>query len=197
MSMRVRGNLAGIKGDQCDCGRRASILHCLACGSTRIYARTGRLHTHMNGETKFVETQLRCQTCGHLFIQDERPFCDAPPVGEKLAAQKVRALAQARKQGEFLRPEDEKLAQILDELTTVAPEIATTVEESLKQTVAAQTEPITEIKYPNGLNRQEYTEARNFFIAEWAHSKRERGQPPTATVEEYIERRFNGEAIPL
>ena len=91
--MAIPKNHLGIKGvDECQCGRRATLMHCTKCGSSRVYARQNRAHTHMNGEVKFVETQFRCQTCGHLFIEAEREFCDAPPVSEALARQKALAM---------------------------------------------------------------------------------------------------------
>ena len=42
------------------------------------------------------ESEYRCMACGHLFIEEEREFCDAPPVGSVLAAQKVKALHEAK-----------------------------------------------------------------------------------------------------
>jgi len=85
-----------------------------------------RLHTFVNGETKHVDTQFRCQTCGHLFIEEEREFCEAPPVSAALAQQKLKAIHDASQQGEYLRPEDARLADSLRELlhTTEDPKKA-------------------------------------------------------------------------
>src|SRR5437868_8267488 len=94
-AMGVKSQYIGVKGDECQCGRRATIRHCPVCGSPRIYARLNRLHTLITGEQRFVATQLRCQSCGHLFIEEERALCEAPPIGSVLAAQRVRALHDA------------------------------------------------------------------------------------------------------
>lgn len=115
--MPVPKQLVGVKGDECICGRRMTVRHCPSCGSSRIYARMDRHHVMLDGSVKKVDVEYRCQTCGHLFIEDERQFCEAPPVGAVLAAQKVRALAEAKKQGEYLRPADQKLAEALQEVT--------------------------------------------------------------------------------
>lgn len=114
--MAVPKQMIGIKGDECQCGRRASVRHCIACGSSRLYARQNRFHQFPSGEVRFVQTEFRCQTCNHLFVEEERPFCNAPPVGDVLAGQKVRALIEAKKQGEYLRPNDEKAADALQGL---------------------------------------------------------------------------------
>jgi hypothetical protein len=219
MGMRVRGNNPGIKGDECDCGRRASILHCNACGSTRIYARSARLHTHMNGETKFVETQLRCQTCGHTFIQEERQFCDAPPISEALAKLKVQRLYQARQQGEYLRPSDEKIAELIDKIKeakdrVAAEEAAETQSEAppqvlvegppqvlheaqrLDPSISPQTQQPSDTDeiIPEGLTKQEFFDARTAFISEWTAAKIS-GASVEVTCQEYIRRRFNGEVL--
>ena len=109
-------HLLGVKGDECQCGRRATIRHCPSCGSARVYARQNRMHTLISGEQKFVEIQFRCQGCGHLFIDQEREFCEAPPVGNVLASQRVRAIHEAAKTGQYLRPADEKIADSLQKL---------------------------------------------------------------------------------
>jgi predicted RNA-binding Zn-ribbon protein involved in translation (DUF1610 family) len=105
-----------VKGDECQCGRRASVRHCPSCGSVRIYARQNRLHKLIDGTEKWVAIEYRCQACGHLFIEEDREFCDAPPVGPQLAALKVKAIHEASKTGEYLNPSDTKIAQALDEL---------------------------------------------------------------------------------
>jgi hypothetical protein len=102
--MPIAKEVIGVQGDECQCGRRATVRHCIRCGSTRIYARMDRLHTFKNGSQKYVPIQLRCQGCGLLFVEEEREFCDAPPVGPKLAAQKVRALQEASLADERLTP---------------------------------------------------------------------------------------------
>lgn len=111
--MAIQKQMIGVKGDECQCGRRATIRHCPSCGSTRVYARSNRVHTYVDGSMKHVDVEFRCQGCGHLFVDEERQFCDAPPVGTILAAQKVKALQEANKTGEHLRPRDKKLADAL------------------------------------------------------------------------------------
>ena len=93
--MPVSRQMIGIPGDECQCGRRATIRHCPECGSFRTYGRSGRMHKHLDGVERLVERQFRCQACTHLFIDEEREFCEAPPVGQKLAAQRVKALHEA------------------------------------------------------------------------------------------------------
>lgn len=114
--MPTPSHLIGVKGDECQCGRRQTIRHCPACGSSRAYARMNRYHTMLDGSLKLVPTEFRCQSCGHLFIDEERMFCDAPPVGPKLAARKVQALAEAKKSGEYLSDSEEKAAKAIVEL---------------------------------------------------------------------------------
>jgi hypothetical protein len=106
----------GVKGDECNCGRRLTIRHCPACGSSRHYARRNRFHKHLDGSYKEVPVEFSCYACGHLYIDEEREFCSAPPVGQKLAQQRVRALYEAGQAGEYLRPEDQKIADAIREL---------------------------------------------------------------------------------
>ena len=109
--MPVSSQMLGIPGDECICGRRATIRHCPSCGSSRIYGRTGRIHKYLDGTERLVKTQFRCQACTHLFIDEEREFCEAPAVGKKLAAQKVAALAQAAHSGDILTPIERAAAE--------------------------------------------------------------------------------------
>lgn len=75
----------------------------------------------LDGSEKYVEIQFRCMTCGHLYIEEEREFCEAPPVGQVLAAQKAKALYEAKKSGEFLRPAEAKLAQAIETVVDGKP----------------------------------------------------------------------------
>lgn len=109
--------IIGVKGDECQCGRRATIRHCPSCGSTRTYARMNKLHKCLDGEFRHADTEYRCQSCGHLYIEEERQFCEAPPVGQKLASQRVKAIHEADKKGEHLRPTDKKIADAIRALT--------------------------------------------------------------------------------
>jgi hypothetical protein len=193
MPVRVKREVLGIKGDECDCGRRASILHCNACGSTRVYARSGRLHTHLDGVQGYVEIQFRCQTCGHLFIQDERQYCDAPPVSTALAKLKIQRLAQAVQQGEYLNPEDSIAAQ---GLATLLEQTGRTIPDEVKAKLAAVQVPEhpSDFTPPNGLTKAEYDVAERAFRLEWAHKKLN-GQDTGMSVEEYIKRKLAGEVF--
>jgi hypothetical protein len=78
-----------------------------------------RVHTFKDGTQQYVPIQLRCQGCGKLFVEAEREFCDAPPVGPKLAAQKARALQEAKRNGESFSPREAKLIKAIE--TIVGP----------------------------------------------------------------------------
>lgn len=201
MGARVRDAMMGVKGDECDCGRRASVRHCNSCGSMRVYARQNRHHTFLNGETKAVDVQFRCQSCGHLFVEEERQFCDAPPVSIVLAKLKVQRLAEARKQGEYLNPKEAQLADIVEkiqehspaqeaEFAQVTKDMPSEYVEKLKQ---VEVDPLPEgFVLPQGLTRVEYDVADRAFRLEWAQ-KRLMGNDTGLTVQEYVERRLKGE----
>ena len=122
--MAIPQHHLGMRGDECQCGRRASLIHCIACGSSRVYARHNRYHeflkTNENGESykepHLVPTEFRCQSCDFLFVPEEREYCEAPAVGEKLQRQRIAALALAQQQGEYLRPKDAKAASAIRDL---------------------------------------------------------------------------------
>jgi hypothetical protein len=118
--MRVSQNLVGVPGDECICGRRQTVAHCPSCGSTRRYARANRMHRLVDGTDKFVKVQLRCMSCGHEYIDAEREFCEAPPVGAILAAQKARALYEAKQSGEYLSDKELKMLKAVETLTGVS-----------------------------------------------------------------------------
>lgn len=206
--MAVSHDMLGVKGDECDCGRRWTIRHCPSCGSTRLYTRQNRYHKMLDGSIKLVEKQTRCQSCGHEFIEEERRFCEAPPVGQTLAKLKVQRLAEASARGEYLRPEDQKLADIIDKLQTGAlpqtqpkkSEVIETLEASVpdevkelaKQSFESAPDRVEGFVPPNGLTRDEYNVADRAFRLEWAHKKL-MGQDTGITVEEYVTRRLKGE----
>jgi hypothetical protein len=118
--MRVPHYNVGIKGDECQCGRRASIVHCPFCGSTRRYARKNRMHRMLDGTDKFVKAEYCCMTCAHEYIEEEREFCEAPPIGEKLAKQKAKALDEAGKT-EFTPTEKTAAEAVLKMLRSGTP----------------------------------------------------------------------------
>jgi hypothetical protein len=109
--MPVSSQMLGVAGDECQCGRRATVRHCPSCGSFRVYGRTNKVHKFPDGSYKLVETEFRCQACTHLFVDEEREFCEAPAVGKKLATQKVAALHEAAKSGDALTPAERIAAE--------------------------------------------------------------------------------------
>lgn len=206
MTTQVRRDVVGVDGDECTCGRRATVLHCIACGSTRIYARSNRVHEHLDGSSKYVAVQYRCQTCGHLFITDERMFCEAPPVSAALARLKVQRLAQAKARGEFLRPEDQQVADAIEKAQAVISkeQEPLVVEQSFVKSVddiqaspeieaATDSVPRVEVEHP-GLTKAEYDIAERAFRMEWVNQKLA-GTPYTIPVEQYVARRLKGEVI--
>lgn len=197
MSTRVRQDVVGIRGDECDCGRRASVLHCNVCGSRRIYARSNRQHLHLDGSIKFVANEFRCQTCGHVFIEEERQFCDAPPISEALAKLKVQRLHEAYQRGEYLRPADAKMAEAIEkaiEAHKPQGEPSSSVATNTLSDTSSEATPERDPNFvpPNGLTRAEYDVADRAFRLEWAQKKL-MGQDTGITVEEYVERRLKGE----
>lgn len=107
--MAIPRHHLAIPGDECQCGRRASLMHCTNCGSSRIYARMNRYHKCMDGEIRLVPVQYRCQTCAHEFIPEEREFCEASPVTEALARQKARVLHEALAGDSEMTPQQEQI----------------------------------------------------------------------------------------
>lgn len=85
----------GFVGDMCQCGRRASLIHCPTCGSSSNRARHNRLHKHMDGQIKFVDVELVCNLCGVTFVHEDRKFCNATPIGIQDATRKLHMLAEA------------------------------------------------------------------------------------------------------
>jgi hypothetical protein len=71
---------------------------------------------------KYVEIEFRCQRCGHLFIEEEREFCDAPPTTTALARQKIQAIHESSKTGEYLSPIDKNLANALNDIIGTQPQ---------------------------------------------------------------------------
>lgn len=132
--MRVPNAIIGVKGDECQCGRRETVAHCPSCGSTRRYARANRMHKMIDGSERFVKTEFRCMTCGHEYIDEERALCEAPPIGTVLATQRVRAIHEARLSGETLTPKEAKIAKAIDTIVGVS----NTPEQSAEAKAAAE-----------------------------------------------------------
>lgn len=115
--MAQQAHLIGIRGDECQCGRRATIRHCPVCGSSRIYGySTPQAYTNQRGEVKVATKLYRCLGCAFKFVDEDREFCEAPPVGVKLAAQKVKALQEAKESGEHLRGTEQKIVESIKEI---------------------------------------------------------------------------------
>lgn len=118
--MSIPHHLRGVKGDECQCGRRASIRHCPACGASRIYGYVNeQWFERPNGKVERVRL-FRCLSCAHKFTDSDREFCEAPPVSAALALQRIKAIHDASQTGEYLRPQDEAIAKALSTLLSPA-----------------------------------------------------------------------------
>jgi hypothetical protein len=196
MSQQLR--FQGVHGDECNCGRRASIRHCPSCGSARIYAYAHpEYHTNLAGDIELVNQLFRCYGCGHKFIDAERQFCEAPPFGVELAKLKVRRLAEAKQRGEYLRPDEQKVAEILEKVQEHIQEEPNEPLPVVKGTVEAEavveTLPTIDLEHP-GLTQAEYNVAEKAFKLEWVN-RRLMGQDTGMKIEDYVARRMKGEII--
>ena len=98
----------GQEGDECQCGRRASVAHCTRCGSFRLYG-------YAEGEKVIRQGQLvtvgryRCTTCGNRFTDVDREFCTAPVFTKKieLVKMQVKRMKQAVIDGHPLTDKEE------------------------------------------------------------------------------------------
>ena len=199
--MPVSRDMVGVKGDECDCGRRLTVRHCISCGSTRLYARQQRYHTMLDGSIKLFDIEFRCQGCGHLFVEEERQYCEAPPVGQTLAKLKVQRLAESLGRSEYLRPGDQKLADVLDKIQgKKTNQKVDDIHELEKHVAPEAVEEVNAMPHvepddfvpPNGLTRPEFDYADRAFRLEWAQKKL-MGQDPGISAEEYVRRRLKGE----
>jgi len=114
--MPVPKHLLGVKGDECNCGRRMTVRHCPLCGSSRTYGYANeQWHEKVDGTVEKVHL-FRCIGCGHQYTDEERKYCcEAPPISQALAMQRIRVLAGAD-QNEYLRPHDRKAADAIQEI---------------------------------------------------------------------------------
>src|SRR5882724_2601945 len=104
--MPIPKHLIGVKGDECQCGRRQTVRHCTACGSARIYGYANeQWHSRTNG-TMIKTILFRCLACSHRFTDEEREWCEAPATTQALAIQRLRALRDASSSGEYLNAND-------------------------------------------------------------------------------------------
>ena len=117
----------GIKGDECQCGRKNSIRHCPLCGSTRYYGYANeQLREYPNpkdpeGDSVWKKVKLyRCLQCANKFTDGEREFCGAPPIGNASALQRVQSLMEASPEG--LTPEQQKASESLKAMLSQKPD---------------------------------------------------------------------------
>jgi hypothetical protein len=187
----------GIKGDECQCGRRFSIRHCPRCGCSRLYTYAGkRVYTDSNGTDRIVDSLTRCLACSHKFIEAEREFCDAPPFTAALARLKAQRIYEASKSNEFLSPEVVVKAQELAgqepslDLKAIAEAEAQVNEPAIDwQTMPANA---TEEQVQERIaETRRMSAAEIVFRKEWANKKLVGQSLPT--VDEYVERRMKGE----
>lgn len=114
--MPIPKHIIGAKGDECQCGRRMSVRHCPSCGSSRTYGYAqNQWRERLDGKMESVRL-FRCIGCGHKFTDEEREWCQAPPVSAALALLRMKAIHEAKERGEYLNPNDEKVAEALQEL---------------------------------------------------------------------------------
>jgi hypothetical protein len=176
--MAVPAHLRGIKGDECQCGRRASVRHCPVCGSSRLYAFSNeQWREKLDGSGAERVRLSRCISCAHRFTDAEREFCDAPPISTALATLKLKALQDAKAQGEYLRPNDEKIASAIEQL--LVPTSKVDMAKAHKDLVFRLT--------------IEYADKRADLAKELgmpANKLKEAGLDLTESVEEYIQRRL-------
>lgn len=183
---------------------------------------------------KYVEIEFRCQRCGHLFIEEEREFCDAPPTTTALARQKIQAIHESSKTGEYLSPIDKNLANALNDIIGTQPQSQEERENARKiiimklrgayaDMILVEAEKLG-ISFQEAKDRGVITESMEDFVnrnmaeliqlqptvvsqdepvednstkerefrLDWARKKLA-GKQPTATVDEYVQRRLAGE----
>src|SRR5437879_4838393 len=158
----------------------------------------------INGEDKFVETQFRCQACSHLFIEEEREWCDAPPITAALALMKQQRLHEASKTNEYLAPDVIAKAQELAG-QEVSPDIialaeaqsaesssttANVVEGDVPQEVADNiAKEFNKIENPTS----SLGAAERAFLGEWSSAKWAGRVVPS--FQEFKQRRMKGETV--
>jgi len=113
-------SLWGIRGDECQCGRRATVRHCPDCGSTIYYA-PRRLEIREkpgpNGDPiPFLVQTFHCRRCPSVFTDADREFCQASPIGEALTRLRIQNIHNAKRSGESLTPTEEKIAKSVSDL---------------------------------------------------------------------------------
>lgn len=190
--------LRAVKGDECQCGRRATVRHCPGCGSTRLYAYAPRIVRDSSGKNTLTEGLCRCLGCGRVFTEPEREFCDAPPVTTALAALKVKRLHEALSSGknEYLDPNVVLKAQEIggQKPSPVVKAIAETEEISTVDYSLTQEEGEAIDKAANeALKKPDAWEAKKAFLREWTLARDAGRKVPS--FKEFEERRLKGELV--
>jgi transposase-like protein len=74
--MSLPMNYVGVEGDCCRCNRRASIIHCPACGSFKCVYKASLSSMSSSGERV---SRFKCSKCGMVFEEvDWKTHCEAP-----------------------------------------------------------------------------------------------------------------------
>lgn len=197
-------NNRGVKGDECSCGRRASVRHCPVCGSSRLYTYAmPQWHTRLDGTTIRVDRLTRCLSCSHRFEEEDRQFCEAPPPTQKLAEQRARVLAE-----ELAKTNPQRAQELMHQGNITPQTVAKAENESITDQIDVSQSPSVAVQEINYALQQEAEqdktipfEEKQKVVAsrmeallqkEWAFAKL-RGKTLTPTIEEYIERRLKGE----
>lgn len=183
--MPISKHHIAIRGDECQCGRRKSVLHCPFCGSTQVrtYANP-RFHKHLNGDVKEVASLRHCNACGKNFTDDEREFCNATPIGAADAARKLQILAEAESspnQTQDQRTASTTAKALLDALRQVQqPSAAEThaLEVLEKQTIPTEEQRYNEYIHYVTVLRGEYNQE--------VYKYRTEGKEHPDTEEEYV-----------
>lgn len=200
--MTQQPRFSGVEGDECSCGRRQTVRHCVECGSTRIYGYSKpERHTKMNGEVVLVDRLFRCLACSRRFTDDEREWCQAPVVQGPLARLKAARLHAAYKQ-----EQDAEVKELLN------PEVASQIlaqagRKDLAQAVQDYNETVNEIEEQGSVDLNSVRDAqeaaslptlpemtrqiKDAFLREWSVFKYNGRKVPGFDV--YCTRRLKGE----
>jgi len=207
---RITGVL-GVKGDMCNCGRRATIRHCPCCGSGRIYAYSGIQYyeREIAGETQTLRSEhlYRCLGCGYKFTDEDRKDCVAPPAQRDLAEQRARVMAE-----ELTRTNPEKAIEILQTSGDVGQALAeefTKTETSKRRLQDTSRVPIEEMRKviadavnndPDIASEEKEAKIQEYLVDnitdEWTYKRLASNLKFPLTKEQYIAKRLAKEPIP-
>lgn len=110
-------------GDGCKCGRRASVVHCISCGSflCRVIKDAKLLpYTAFRDEKSW-----NCKKCDHSFPEHARLDCEAPVVLGPLAQGifKLKRLASALEQGHPMTDDEDAIKKVITKMGVPIPGI--------------------------------------------------------------------------